>query len=93
MRGLRVGASSGQAPTASTGSSTRHVPYTTTTSCEPSPGVRLDPEVHQRLDGLLADDGTGAAFTRLAADPGRVGLESLLAEIDKQRCPRARAAG
>ena len=52
---------------------------------------RLDPEVHQRLDGLLADDGTGAAFTRLAADPGRVGLESLLAEIDKlERC-RARS--
>jgi TnpA family transposase len=52
---------------------------------------RLDPEMHQRLDGLLADDGTGAAFTRLAADPGRVGLESLLAEIDKLNLVRALA--
>ena len=52
---------------------------------------RLDPEVDQRLDGLLADDGTRAAFTRLAADPGRVGLESLLAEIDKLNVVRALA--
>jgi hypothetical protein len=35
------------------------------------------------LDGLLADDGSGAAFSRLQADPGRAGLESLLAEIGK----------
>jgi hypothetical protein len=35
------------------------------------------------VDGLLADDGSGAAFSRLQADPGRVGLESLLAGIDK----------
>lgn len=44
---------------------------------------RLDAETRHRLGGLLADDGTGAAFTRLQADPGRVGLESLLAEIGK----------
>jgi hypothetical protein len=44
---------------------------------------RLDAETRHRLGGLLADDGTDAAFTRLQADPGRVGLESLLAEIGK----------
>jgi transposase-like protein len=36
-----------------------------------------------RLNALLSDDGEGAAFTGLTADPGRVGLESLLAEIAK----------
>jgi hypothetical protein len=45
--------------------------------------AHLDAETRCRLDGLLADDGSGAAFSRLQADPGRVGLESLLAEIDK----------
>jgi hypothetical protein len=45
--------------------------------------ARLDAETRRRLEGLLADDGNGAAFSRLRADPGRVGLESLLAEIDK----------
>jgi TnpA family transposase len=44
---------------------------------------RLDASVRERLDALLADDGEGAAFARLAADPGRAGLESLLAEIAK----------
>ncbi len=44
-----------------------------------------------RLNALLADDGEGAAFSRLAADPGRVGLESLLAEIDKLELLRALA--
>jgi TnpA family transposase len=43
----------------------------------------FDAETRRRLDWLLADDGTGAAFSRLQADPGRVGLESLLAEIGK----------
>jgi hypothetical protein len=45
--------------------------------------ARLDAETRCRLDGLLADDGSGAAFSRLQADPGRVGLESLVAEIGK----------
>jgi hypothetical protein len=36
-----------------------------------------------RLNALLADDGEGTAYSRLTADPGRIGLESLLAEIDK----------
>ena len=44
---------------------------------------RLDAGMRERLDALLADDGEGTAFARLVADPGRVGLESLLAEIDK----------
>jgi hypothetical protein len=43
----------------------------------------LDAEMRRRLDGLLTDDGNGAAFSRLQADPGRVGLGSLFAEIDK----------
>lgn len=50
---------------------------------------RLDGEIRRRLDALLADDGTGATFSRLQADPGRVGLESLLAEIDKLEIVRA----
>jgi hypothetical protein len=45
--------------------------------------AHLDAETRCRLDGLLADDGSGAAFSRLRADPGRAGLESLLAEIGK----------
>ena len=44
---------------------------------------RLDAGTRGRLDALLADDGEGTAFARLVADPGRVGLESLLAEIGK----------
>src|SRR4051794_9847345 len=44
---------------------------------------RLDADTRRRLNALLADDGGGTAFARLAADPGRVGLESLLAEIGK----------
>lgn len=52
---------------------------------------RLDVETRRRLDDLLVDDGTGAAFTRLSADPGRVGLGSLLAEIAKLELVRALA--
>jgi TnpA family transposase len=44
---------------------------------------RLDAGTRERLNTLLSDDGAGAAFTRLAADPGGVGLESLLVEIAK----------
>jgi hypothetical protein len=44
---------------------------------------QLDVGACGRLNALLADDGEGAAFSRLAADPGRIGLESLLAEIGK----------
>ena len=44
---------------------------------------RLDDVVRSRLDGLLAGDGAGAAYTRLSADPGKPGLGSLLAEIAK----------
>jgi len=44
---------------------------------------RLDDHARAGLDGLLADDGTGAPYTRLSGDPGKVGLDSLLTEIDK----------
>ena len=44
---------------------------------------RLDAGMRERLDALLADDDGETGFARLAADPGRVGLESLLAEIAK----------
>lgn len=44
---------------------------------------RLDDGTRSRLDALLADDGEGAAYTRLSADPGKAGLDSLLAEIAK----------
>ena len=44
---------------------------------------RLNAGMRERLNALLSDDGEGAAFTGLTADPGRVGLESLLAEIAK----------
>ena len=47
--------------------------------------------MRERLDALLADDGDGTAYARLAADPGRVGLESLLAEIAKLEQLRALA--
>lgn len=50
---------------------------------------RLDTETRQRLNDLLVDDGTGAVFTRLASDPGRVGLESLMAETAKLDLVRA----
>jgi hypothetical protein len=43
----------------------------------------LDTGTRGRLDALLVDDGEGTAFARLGTDPGRVGLESLLAEIGK----------
>jgi hypothetical protein len=52
---------------------------------------RLDADARERLDALLADEGEGTAFARLAADPGRIGLESLLIEIDKLERLRALA--
>lgn len=51
--------------------------------------ARLDNDVAGRLDALLADDGAGAPYTRLSADPGKVGLESLLTEIAKLEQLRA----
>jgi len=41
--------------------------------------ARLDAGMRQRLDGFLADD----AFEQVRADPGRVGLKSLLGEVAK----------
>ena len=52
---------------------------------------RLDAGMRERLGALLADDGDGTAYARLAASPGRVGLESLLAEIAKLERRRALA--
>jgi len=39
---------------------------------------RIDAGVRERLNALLSDDGEGAAFTRLAADPGRVASKACL---------------
>ena len=44
---------------------------------------RLDGGLRERLAALLGEDRDGTAYARLAADPGRVGLDSLLAEIAK----------
>ena len=44
---------------------------------------RLDDTACERLDALLADDGAGTPYTHLSADPGKVGLDSLLAEINR----------
>ncbi|MBV8070956.1 MAG: hypothetical protein JO270_13690 [Acidobacteriaceae bacterium] len=52
---------------------------------------RLDAGMRERLDRLLADAGEGTGFARLAGDPGRVGLESLLAEIGKLELLRSLA--
>ena len=52
---------------------------------------RLDAGMRDRLGALLADQGDGTAYARLVADPGRVGLESLLAEIAKLERLRALA--
>jgi len=46
---------------------------------------RLDGEARSRLEALLADDGEGTAYTRLTADPGKVGLDSLLATRTPRR--------
>lgn len=51
--------------------------------------ARLDDGMRERLDGVLADGGAGAAYTRLSADPGKVSLDSLLAEIAKLEAVRA----
>ena len=52
---------------------------------------RLDAGARERLDALLTDNGEGTALVQLAADPGRIGLESLLAEIGKLERLRALA--
>jgi hypothetical protein len=47
--------------------------------------------MRERSDALLADADEGTGFARLAADPSRVGLESLLTEIaklERLRVPR-----
>src|SRR5512143_347986 len=46
--------------------------------------ARLDGSMRQRLDALLADgDDEEPVFQFLRADPGRVGLDSLLKEVEK----------
>lgn len=49
-----------------------------------SVAAQLDPPTRKRLDALLADgDGDEPTFQLLRADPGRVGLDSLLKEVEK----------
>lgn len=53
---------------------------------------RLDAECAERLEALLSDDtgpGRGGLLAELKADPGQVGLETLLREIDKLSAVRA----
>jgi hypothetical protein len=52
---------------------------------------RLDIGMRERLGALLAGDVDGTAYAHLAADPGRVGLESFPAEIAKLEQLRALA--
>jgi hypothetical protein len=52
---------------------------------------RLNIGMCERLGALLADEDDGTAYARLAADPGRVELESLLVEIAKLEQLRALA--
>src|SRR5271166_1809122 len=85
--GLRANGSSGLAHIGSIASCIRPKPRATMQHCSGWPTASTPPP--GRLNALLADDGEGAAFSRLAADPGRVGLESLLAEIDKLELLRA----
>ena len=61
----------------------------TTRRCSASP-IELDAGMRERLEALT-DAGEGTGFARLAADPGRVGLESLLAEIGKLELLRSLA--
>lgn len=48
----------------------------------------LDEHMRHRLDELMGDGGEGTAFHRLRGDAGRIGLESLLEEIEKLRILR-----
>jgi TnpA family transposase len=52
---------------------------------------RLDQEMRRSLDALLEDSGEGSTLLSLRADPGRVGLESVLEEAEKLECLRALA--
>ena len=55
-----------------------------------SVAAQLDPPTRKRLDALLADgNGDEPMFQLLRADPGRVGLDSLLKEVEKLDCIRA----
>ena len=50
--------------------------------------ARLDEATRRRLDALLGNGDDGAAFNRLRGDPGRIGLDSFLAEVEKLRAIR-----
>ena len=52
---------------------------------------RLDEPLRRRLDALLEDNGGGSPLLDLRADPGRVGLESILEEVEKLERLRALA--
>jgi hypothetical protein len=51
---------------------------------------RLDAGMRERLDALLADVDEGTGFARLATDPGRVSLESMLRRWAGRRHGRTR---
>ena len=51
--------------------------------------ARLDSGMRDRLKTLLDDGDAGTPLNRLRADPGRVGLESVLAETEKLSILRA----
>ncbi len=52
---------------------------------------RLGKGARERLDALLVDDGDSTEFTRLSADPSRVGVAGLLAELGRLERMRALA--
>jgi TnpA family transposase len=53
--------------------------------------AQLDDGMRKRLDELLGDGDEGCAFLRLRGEPGRIGLESLLGEVEKLKVIRSLA--
>lgn len=51
--------------------------------------AQLDDGMRTRLDALLGDGGDGCGFHRLRGEPGRLGLESLLGEVEKLQVIRS----
>jgi hypothetical protein len=53
--------------------------------------AQLDDGMRKRLDELLGDGDEGCALLRLRGEPGRIGLESLLGEVEKLKVIRSLA--